>query len=101
MFVLNDSWKWDLDDDGVYTVKALSKMVDGCCLKIVVGFQETRWCKLVFMKVNVFAWRARKKRLPVSTEFDKRGIDLHSVLCPCCEEKVGTRSLFGQLQSCN
>ncbi|XP_071714376.1 uncharacterized protein [Rutidosis leptorrhynchoides] len=35
-------------------------------------------------------WRARKKRLPVLTELDKRGIDLHSVRCPLCDGDIET-----------
>lgn len=85
-----DSWRWSLDDDGIFTVKALSKMVDDLCLKIDVGSQETMWCNLVPKKVNVFAWRALKKRLSVLTELDKRGIDLDFVLCPCCKKEVET-----------
>ncbi|XP_071695767.1 uncharacterized protein [Rutidosis leptorrhynchoides] len=39
-------------------------------------------------KVEVFVWRARKLRLPVLVELDKRGIDLHSVRCPLCDEEI-------------
>ncbi|XP_071738700.1 uncharacterized protein [Rutidosis leptorrhynchoides] len=41
-------------------------------------------------KVEVFVWRARRNRLPVLSELDKRGIDLHSVLCPLCDDEVET-----------
>ena len=33
---------------------------------------------------------ALKGRLPVREELDKRGIDLDSVLCPCCDSMVET-----------
>ena len=39
-------------------------------------------------KVNIFVWRALKGRLPVREELDKRGVDLDSVLCPCCDSAV-------------
>ncbi|XP_071708273.1 uncharacterized protein [Rutidosis leptorrhynchoides] len=45
---------------------------------------------LVPTKMGVFIWRARKKRLPVRTELDKRGIDLHSVRCPLCDGDIET-----------
>ncbi|GKA42963.1 RNA-directed DNA polymerase, eukaryota, reverse transcriptase zinc-binding domain protein [Tanacetum coccineum] len=32
--------------------------------------------------------RALKGRLPVREELDKRGIDLDSLLCPCCDNVV-------------
>ncbi|GJR70576.1 reverse transcriptase domain, reverse transcriptase zinc-binding domain protein [Tanacetum coccineum] len=39
-------------------------------------------------KVNIFVWRALKKRLSIREELDKRGIDLDTVLCPCCDNGV-------------
>lgn len=33
-------------------------------------------------------WRALKGKLPVRAEVDKRGIDLHSILCPLCEDEI-------------
>ncbi|XP_071728661.1 uncharacterized protein [Rutidosis leptorrhynchoides] len=51
-----------------------------------------RLCKtfLFQKKVGVFVWRAKRERLPVFVEFDKRGIDLNSVLCPLCNDYVET-----------
>ncbi|XP_071718244.1 uncharacterized protein [Rutidosis leptorrhynchoides] len=45
---------------------------------------------LVPSKVEVFVWRARKRRIAVLAELDKRGVDLHSVLCPICNQDVET-----------
>ncbi|XP_071727597.1 uncharacterized protein [Rutidosis leptorrhynchoides] len=42
------------------------------------------------LKVGVFVWRARRNRFPVLFELDKRGIDLHSVLCPLCDNSIET-----------
>nr|GEU83592.1 reverse transcriptase domain, reverse transcriptase zinc-binding domain protein [Tanacetum cinerariifolium] len=39
-------------------------------------------------KVNIFVWRALKRRLPVREELDNRGVDLDTVLCPCCNSVV-------------
>lgn len=50
--------------------------------------QETSRNNLVPKKVEVFIRRALKGRLPVRVELDKRGIDLNTVLCPCCEESI-------------
>ncbi|XP_071719247.1 uncharacterized protein [Rutidosis leptorrhynchoides] len=41
-------------------------------------------------KVEVFIWRARKKRLPALCELDKRGIDLNSVQCQLCDDDIET-----------
>ncbi|XP_071707958.1 uncharacterized protein [Rutidosis leptorrhynchoides] len=46
--------------------------------------------KLVPKKLEIFVWRVCKKRLPVKVELDKRGIDLHSVRCPLCDDGLET-----------
>ncbi|XP_071699382.1 uncharacterized protein [Rutidosis leptorrhynchoides] len=35
-------------------------------------------------------WRAKRERLLVLLELDKRGIDLHSVRCPLCDDHLET-----------
>lgn len=79
-------------------VKALSRLVDNKSLKIDLGEHETILCNLVPKKVNVFVWRAMKRRLLVRVELDRRGIDLHSILCPCCD--VETESVEHCLVLC-
>ncbi|XP_071728036.1 uncharacterized protein [Rutidosis leptorrhynchoides] len=39
-------------------------------------------------KVEVFIWRVQTKRLHVKLELDKRGLDLHSVRCPNCDDDL-------------
>ncbi|XP_071713432.1 uncharacterized protein [Rutidosis leptorrhynchoides] len=51
---------------------------------------ETLKNNLIPKKVEVFVWRARKKRLAILTELDKRGVDLHSIRCPICDDDVET-----------
>ncbi|GKB94228.1 RNA-directed DNA polymerase, eukaryota, reverse transcriptase zinc-binding domain protein [Tanacetum coccineum] len=86
-----DRWRYTLQDDGGFTMKALSKIVEEKILCIENGAQETLWNKWVPKKVSIFIWRALKGRLPVREELDKRGIDLDTLLCPCCNV----------LESCN
>nr|GFA19889.1 transposon TX1 uncharacterized [Tanacetum cinerariifolium] len=57
-----DKWRWMLGDYGEFTVKELARLVE----------------------------RALKGRLPVSVELDRRGVDLDSGLCPCCNNVVET-----------
>nr|GEX43222.1 cysteine-rich receptor-like protein kinase [Tanacetum cinerariifolium] len=38
--------------------------------------------------VNIFVWRALKSSLPVPEELDKKGIDLDTFLCACCDSVV-------------
>ncbi|GJV82953.1 RNA-directed DNA polymerase, eukaryota, reverse transcriptase zinc-binding domain protein [Tanacetum coccineum] len=83
-----DRWKWTLFDDGVFKVKDLTCLIEDKIFHVESDGQETLWNKLVPKKVNIFVWRALKGRLPVREELDKRGIDLDSVLCPCCNNVV-------------
>ncbi|XP_071694759.1 uncharacterized protein [Rutidosis leptorrhynchoides] len=83
-----DSWKWTLSSNGMFTVKKLSSLID----VQLIGFPSPRHHTprniLVPKKIEIFAWRLLKKRLPVRLELDKRGIDLHSVRCPLCDDDV-------------
>ncbi|XP_071705251.1 uncharacterized protein [Rutidosis leptorrhynchoides] len=54
------------------------------------GQPETIRNNLVPKKIEIFIWRALKKRLPTLVELDNRGIDLNSVRCPICDDDVET-----------
>ncbi|GKB76561.1 hypothetical protein Tco_0943456, partial [Tanacetum coccineum] len=60
-----DRWRWALDEDGEFTIKDLSRLIEDKILRSDNGCQETVWNKLVPKKVNVFVWRALRGRLPV------------------------------------
>ncbi|GJX78798.1 reverse transcriptase domain, reverse transcriptase zinc-binding domain protein [Tanacetum coccineum] len=88
-------WEWDWiwsirDEDGVFTVKELTRLIEEKILISDNGGQETLWNKLVPKKVNIFTWRALRGRLSVRVELDKRGVDLDSVLCLSCDNIVET-----------
>ena len=85
-----DCWRWTLCQDGKFTIKALARLVDEKRLQSDHLGHATVWNSLAPKKVNVFVWRVLKGRLPVLTELDKRGIDLHTLLCPCCGNNVET-----------
>ncbi|GJW57136.1 zf-CCHC domain-containing protein [Tanacetum coccineum] len=85
-----DTWRWTLQEDGKFTVNALTKMVEERLFRFESHGQETIWNKWIPKKVNIFVWRALKGRIPVRVELDKRGIDLDSILCPCCDSVVET-----------
>ncbi|GJU84176.1 RNA-directed DNA polymerase, eukaryota, reverse transcriptase zinc-binding domain protein [Tanacetum coccineum] len=80
-------------EDGIFTVKELSRMIEETSLHVNDDGQEMLWNKLVPKKVNIFVWRALKGRLPVCLELDKRDINLDSVLCPSCNN--ATESIGG------
>ncbi|GJZ63733.1 RNA-directed DNA polymerase, eukaryota, reverse transcriptase zinc-binding domain protein, partial [Tanacetum coccineum] len=85
-----DKWRWVLGEDGEFTVKELVRLVNDKILHVKSGSEESLWNKLAPKKVNIFVWRALKGRLPVRVKLDRRGIDLDSVLCPCCNNIVET-----------
>ncbi|GJU72088.1 RNA-directed DNA polymerase, eukaryota, reverse transcriptase zinc-binding domain protein [Tanacetum coccineum] len=87
-----DRWKLSLSEDGEFTVKELSRLIEEMILVLDNGGRETIWNKLVPKKVNIFVWRAFRGRLPVCVELDRRGVDLDSVLYPSCNNIVETCS---------
>lgn len=76
-------------NDGYFWVKILKELID----KRILGENgniETSWNRLVPRKIFVFIWRLSHYRLPIQKVFDDMGIDLHSTLCPCCNDAVET-----------
>ncbi|XP_071727211.1 uncharacterized protein [Rutidosis leptorrhynchoides] len=91
-FVFNnsgvDEWRWTLAPNGKLTTKKLHSIIEE---KINEGNSlhiETHRNPLVSKKIEIFIWRARLRRLAVRVELDKRGVNLHSVLCPICNDVV-------------
>ncbi|XP_071688814.1 uncharacterized protein [Rutidosis leptorrhynchoides] len=88
-FSVRDSWKWSLSSNGLFEVKKLSSLIDAKLLNYGNDIScESLRNNLVPKKVEVFVWRALLKRIPVRVELDKRGIDLHSVRCPVCNDDM-------------
>ncbi|XP_071729324.1 uncharacterized protein [Rutidosis leptorrhynchoides] len=46
--------------------------------------------KYVPQKIYIFSWRVIQQKIPVRSELDKKGIDLHTILCPLCEHHIET-----------
>ncbi|GJT47912.1 zinc finger, CCHC-type containing protein [Tanacetum coccineum] len=93
VFISNDGRdrrRWMLQENGEFTVKALTRLVEEKVLRVKNGNQETLWNNWPPKKVNIFVWRALKRILPVLEELDKIGIDLNTLLCPCCDSVVET-----------
>ncbi|XP_071739933.1 uncharacterized protein [Rutidosis leptorrhynchoides] len=68
-----DKWKWLMNDNG--------------CSRLA---KETARNKLVPRKIELFAWRSLRKRIPARVEFYKKGIDLNSVRYPMCDDGLET-----------
>lgn len=69
-------------------VKTLREMVDDKLLEGNINSGSTQWIKSIPKKVNVFIWRLIRDRVPVRKIIDDKGIDIHSVLCPRCNNDV-------------
>ncbi|XP_071713202.1 uncharacterized protein [Rutidosis leptorrhynchoides] len=83
-----DKWSWTLASNGKFTVKRLSIIIEEQDVANTGPVQGTILNSLVPKKLEIFVWRVQKKRLPVRVELDKRGIDLHSVRCPMCDDSL-------------
>ncbi|XP_071713506.1 uncharacterized protein [Rutidosis leptorrhynchoides] len=79
-----DSWGWSLSNNDFFKTKILSDLIDSKVLHSNSSTLCISRNNLVAKKVEVFVWRAKKGRLSVLLELDKRGVDLHSVRCQSC-----------------
>nr|GEW10654.1 hypothetical protein [Tanacetum cinerariifolium] len=97
--VWRDSWPWNLteDEDGNFTVKDLAFKVDDARLRVGNTTQETLWNKLA--KRKRVCMESLNGRILVRVKLDKRGIELDSLLCPCCDDSV--ESCDHSLVMCN
>ncbi|XP_071727958.1 uncharacterized protein [Rutidosis leptorrhynchoides] len=85
-----DAWKWLLNVNGVFSTKKLTELINEKNILVGPSNFETIRNNLVPSKVEIFVWRARRRRLAVLSKLDKKGIDLLSVLCPICAQDVET-----------
>ncbi|XP_071688628.1 uncharacterized protein [Rutidosis leptorrhynchoides] len=93
-----DQWVWRLCGSDRFSTHSLSNLLMSKCYPTNSSNIVTQKNAFVPKKVGVFVWRARRERLPVLLELDKRGIDLHSILCPICGDIV--ESVENALFSC-
>ncbi|GJT45843.1 RNA-directed DNA polymerase, eukaryota, reverse transcriptase zinc-binding domain protein [Tanacetum coccineum] len=81
-----DSWRWSLDDDGIFSVHVTRLHIDSCMLPSCSPC--TRWSKILPRKVNIFAWRLSLDRLPTRLNLSLRGLDIPSIIFPMCNDVV-------------
>ncbi|GKC34047.1 RNA-directed DNA polymerase, eukaryota, reverse transcriptase zinc-binding domain protein, partial [Tanacetum coccineum] len=75
-----DRWVWNLESSGDFSVSSIRKVIDEKRFPSVCS--KTRWVKYVSIKVNVLAWKIKIDALPTRFNISRRGIDIHSILCP-------------------
>ena len=83
-----DRWFWSLDGSGEFSVASARNYIDSKTL--VVDHSSTRWNTLVPIKVNIFTWRLSLNKVPTRDNLDKRGIDIHSLICPVRDLEIET-----------
>nr|GFB45659.1 RNA-directed DNA polymerase, eukaryota [Tanacetum cinerariifolium] len=90
-----DRWVCDISGDGEFRVKEVRSLIDNLFLPRFP--KVTRWVRYVPIKINVFAWRARRDFLPTRSNLVRRGIAVDSPVCPLClsSEEDGNHVFFG------
>ncbi|GKD87973.1 RNA-directed DNA polymerase, eukaryota, reverse transcriptase zinc-binding domain protein [Tanacetum coccineum] len=81
-----DKWEFNLCTSRRFIVQSLRYLINDS--STATDQTTTRWNKLVPIKVNISSWRVVHARLPTRVNLDVRGIDLHSVRCPLCDDDV-------------
>ncbi|XP_071709164.1 uncharacterized protein [Rutidosis leptorrhynchoides] len=85
-----DAVTWSTSENGIFTVNYLSILIDEQVLGPFSLPQPMLRNGLVPKKIEIFIWRSLLRRLPVRVQLDKRGIDLHSIRCPFCDDELET-----------
>nr|GEX35115.1 RNA-directed DNA polymerase, eukaryota [Tanacetum cinerariifolium] len=75
-----------LTGSGEFSVKSVRNLLDDSLLSS--NSLPTRWVKVIPIKINVFAWKVQKDRLPCRLNLSRLGIDIPSLSCPICDSGV-------------
>ncbi|GKC39900.1 RNA-directed DNA polymerase, eukaryota [Tanacetum coccineum] len=81
-----DRWVWTLEGSGEFSVASTRKVIDENRLKS--DLSKTIWVKYVPIKINVLAWKIKMDVLPTRLNISRRGIDIHSISCPICDNGI-------------
>ncbi|GJY69402.1 RNA-directed DNA polymerase, eukaryota, partial [Tanacetum coccineum] len=81
-----DRWVWTLEGSGEFSVASTRKVIDENRLKS--DLSKTIWVKYVPIKINVLAWKIKMDALPTRLNISRRGIDIHSISCPICDNGI-------------
>ena len=75
-----------MSSDGAFTVASARQFIDDYMLG--GSSDATRWVSLVSIKVNIFSWKLMVGGLPTRWKMLQRGMELESLLCLVCGDKV-------------
>ncbi|GJW95491.1 RNA-directed DNA polymerase, eukaryota, reverse transcriptase zinc-binding domain protein [Tanacetum coccineum] len=85
---IHDRWFWSLSGSGEFSVAPVRRFIDYYMLPEVSS--KTKWIKVVPIKVNIHAWKVKLDCLPTRFNLSRRGVDIQSIICPCCDMAVET-----------
>ncbi|XP_071717965.1 uncharacterized protein [Rutidosis leptorrhynchoides] len=85
-------WSWKHDLSGLFSTSSLVRLLSSLAAEKVLSSppQPTDLNPLIPQKIGIFIWRAKQNKLPVRVALDKKGIDLHSLRCPVCDDDIET-----------
>ena len=84
LYSVDDRWVWSLSGDGMFRVKDARNLLDETFLP--KDHNDTRWCKFIPIKVNVFVWKLSIDRLPTRVNLLKRDVYIPDSSCPICKD---------------
>ncbi|GJV11335.1 RNA-directed DNA polymerase, eukaryota [Tanacetum coccineum] len=79
-----------LSSSGEFTVASVRKLIDD--RRLGGSNHKTRWIRTVPIKINIMAWKVRSDYLPTRLNISRRGIEIQSIMCPCCNKEVESSS---------
>nr|GEU43822.1 reverse transcriptase domain-containing protein [Tanacetum cinerariifolium] len=85
-----DRWAWTLNASGDFSISSTRYLIDDAFLP--KSNVPSRWVKTVHIKVNILAWKINLDGLPTRLNLSSRGVEILSILCPVCNEKLSYRS---------
>nr|GFB80467.1 RNA-directed DNA polymerase, eukaryota [Tanacetum cinerariifolium] len=87
---MRDHWIWSFEASGDFSVTSARRLIDNYLLP--KGDVQTRWVKVVPIKINVFAWRVRLDKLHTRLNLSLRGVEISFLMCPICNSSMESAS---------
>lgn len=78
-----DEWVWNHCNSGIFSVQSLRSVI--AKKRWSENMLKFRWCYVVPLKINFFAWRFIQNRIPLAKNLVSRGVNLGSICCPFCQ----------------
>ncbi|GJV87266.1 RNA-directed DNA polymerase, eukaryota [Tanacetum coccineum] len=85
---MQDRWTWTLNASGDFSVASVRNLIDTTML--LKGEYQTKWIRVVPIKVNTCAWKVMMNSLPLRFNISRRGIDIDIISCGNCDLCVET-----------